>query len=560
MTDINIDNLRDFALYGYKALQDVAYAAFNANDLDTLKTVLDEVASTFDRFLESPTDGSLEVLKLQIDATTSEDERRALQQEIDRQIKRANVASTLSLARDQMIFGLAARALDVLLARKEREPSFSLVKELIDHLPNTLYKLTTVFESASDHKTSDFWGWHWWNLTADGRVHEVDTFSAPNRLYCVRALQLLAATDIRPPAQVQFPKSENLISLFDEANPRSVPAMVVQLEKDETRLAGILTERELACSKELLAMLKAAKLEQEAAREARLAATQLAPEKLNEFQGNVLHAFWESGRIRPLLRICGIYHDQTKEPAPAGVLSWGYNQLDDKGAFITDWYVSYPSWGEAYGRGLAQSEDQIAFSQMLDAAEHYRDVLAHELIPALQSQIHSRKLREPIVLQTRRSRLEYGDARQKELFIPRYHRDCPRTAFSDLESFVGVFRFSDVVVPVLDIYVPNPDLSNKLLVADIKRFVRWVQLRPADTPDEEPYIVDGIFIRVTDLNADVQRRERLLQENPPWLHEHVDKDKFLRTRVVVNVYQKFKLEFPDRSAGIRITLREGIDG
>jgi hypothetical protein len=71
-----------------------------------------------------------------------------------------------------------------------------------------------------------------------------------------------------------------------------------------------------------------------------------------------------------------------------------------------------------------------------------------------------------------------------------------------------------------------------------------------DGEEDQQYISDYLYIKVTDLNADDARRETLLGENPAWLNEQADKNRYLRARVVLNIYEKFHVQVLDRSAGL----------
>jgi hypothetical protein len=69
----------------------------------------------------------------------------------------------------------------------------------------------------------------------------------------------------------------------------------------------------------------------------------------------------------------------------------------------------------------------------------------------------------------------------------------------------------------------------------------WDQYVPMQAQEDEQYIFEFLYVRVSDLNADDDRRDALMRENPPWLDKEGDKERFLRARVVLNIYEKFKV-------------------
>jgi hypothetical protein len=113
-----------------------------------------------------------------------------------------------------------------------------------------------------------------------------------------------------------------------------------------------------------------------------------------------------------------------------------------------------------------------------------------------------------------------------------------------------VLNFPSRHVPVFDLFVQEADLREKVLLVDLSRFARWDQYVPMDAEEDQPYIAEFLYVRVTDLNTDDERREALIREDPTWLHNEVDKDRFLRGRVILNIYEKFKVHVMDASAGV----------
>jgi len=127
-------------------------------------------------------------------------------------------------------------------------------------------------------------------------------------------------------------------------------------------------------------------------------------------------------------------------------------------------------------------------------------------------------------------------------FIPRYRNDCPRTPYSDLTGFVGVLKFSGVMVPVFELFVRDINLKRKVVIADGPRMGRWLQRQPIDEPNDAHEVEDWVLIRVDDLNKTDELRAKIIAENPDWLKDRPDKDRYLRTHVVVNIYEKISFE------------------
>jgi hypothetical protein len=550
------EEIRDFALYGFKAFQDIIFVAFERSDLETLKKALDELFRLFESFLARPGGESLYALKYHIERAAGP-ERNQLQTQYDRQKRRKDVANSLVLAREQVTFGIAARALELTLS-SEDQTKIQMYHELEAHLPTTLTRLTKVFETINDGKTPDFWGWHWFDIVPDGRAHFVDNFSRPNRLYCVRGLQLLENVADATLETASLPVSDDLVYLFDDNNAQGIPAMLRQIRDQNAHYARVLTPAQIGKIDSFLTLLAKAKGEQERIRRERLAAAPINDDKRNEFIQNVVDAFKGSCRLLPIMNRLGIYRDMMESEPPKDVRSWGYNQIDDKGAFVADWHVSYPGWGEAYGRGLGQAADQFTFSDMVEAARKVATTGQENLLVAIDAQIRKANLRDPVIFQSLTSTFEYGEFRQREWFYPSYKADCPKTALSDCDGFIGVLKVAGLNVPVINVFTQDKKQRNKIVIAQPTKFLHWEQFTPIDIPEDKVHVRDGIFVNVVDLNIDVERRARILKEAPDWLTKHGDSNaqlEYLRTHVVVNVYLKFRVSIKDVSAAICITVR-----
>jgi hypothetical protein len=111
-----------------------------------------------------------------------------------------------------------------------------------------------------------------------------------------------------------------------------------------------------------------------------------------------------------------------------------------------------------------------------------------------------------------------------------------------------------MAIPVIYVFTQEQRLKNKVVVADLARFARWRQLAPVDEPGDESDVIENVFVRVTDLGKDDARRQKILTENPTWLRDIVDKERFLRTKVVVNIYQKFVIDIRESKTAQCISI------
>ncbi len=251
----------------------------------------------------------------------------------------------------------------------------------------------------------------------------------------------------------------------------------------------------------------------------------------------------------------GAYIDKTNEQVGTTVPSVGYNQIDQKAAFIEDWYVHYGGWGDQYGSGMAQSEDQIVFKQMTEGIEIKKDIVKANILTEINDFVRGTDLKNLIIIHTLGYLTNY-EIKQQGTFIDRYHRDCPANSLSGMDRYSGVLRVDDRVIPVVELFVGDSSLRNRIIIIDLEKFISWIQYSPVDNAEDVEFKDDIFVIKVADLNTDDTQRNKILTENPEWLNEHADKDGYLRQHVVVKVYEKFKVEIKEQKAGIALFVTD----
>jgi hypothetical protein len=179
-----------------------------------------------------------------------------------------------------------------------------------------------------------------------------------------------------------------------------------------------------------------------------------------------------------------------------------------------------------------------------------------ELVPTIEAQLAAASFAEPILIHSLSPMMGYGGFPQDGRFVAKYNKDCPKTRFNDLEAFSGILKLGGREIPAFRIFTQVPDLTDRVLLTELPRFARWQQYAPIESADDADYVSEFVYIRIVDLNVDDAKREALLQANPPWLENQPNKERYLRKRVVVNVYEKYQIEVIEPAAGaaFRVTV------
>jgi hypothetical protein len=543
------------ALYVLKTYQDLLKRGLDKKDLDTTRIVLKEVSKAFRSFVDDTRRDDLRLLQLYVEREPEGMQRDSAVTRLRRAEQLHSAAKRISLARDQVIFGLAAIVLKMSRGQASDTSLHPMFAEYSRHLPSTLDRLTEVLGSLSDREAVDFWGWDWWDLQPDGEAHAIDSHSKLNSLYCVKALDILAALSPDGRQQLRLPHSHSLAYLADPSNAQGLVQMLNTIETSPQEWPELLAPQ-LAQISTLRGLLNRAKADQEKDEEDQLIAATLDAEKLREFKLQVVEGIQIGGHLKALLRKFGkvVTRESSDSKKP---LAWGFNQLENKGPFVKSDHRGYAGWGEAYGRGLAQAENNRAFSAMAEGARRLAPVLQERIVETVEDHVDHRNIDNTVLLQSLIGSLEFEGIRRRDFFIPKYHADCPRTRVSDVNGFMGVLKLAKGTVPVFDVAVQARELVDTIVVADLSRFIQWTQYPASDDVEDKLHVVDSVLIRVRDLNSDENLRTRLLAEDPGWLRDKVDKERFLRSHVTINVTEAFELEVLDRTAAVSFVVMRG---
>jgi hypothetical protein len=557
-TSEELEQIRGFATYSLRVYQDLLKLMADKRDITAFATVAREFRKLYERFWGAEDQPRAAVLRLQLDHADDDAQRASLKMQLKLQEKRDEIVRALNMAIDEIFLALAGRILAQYLEAPRDEQAGKLLDAIKAMLPNTLERLAATFSEASGSRTSDGWGWHEWDLVADGKAHFVDTFTKLNQIFLVRALQILAGLSPEARERVQFPTSHTLAEMAREGNPQGLLATLNAIEANPERWQIVLTQDARNCIGALRDRLAAARTAEQQLAAERTRNAPLDPEKISEFRAELVRSFADSGRLRAILHAKGAVELRLSENERVPGASFGINQLDDKDAFIAQEHTSYAGWGRGYGQGIAQGEDEAVFAAMIDGATINNVIVPGAVVTTIGRVVAETMLKDPIILQSLIFDARYAEIERNQAFTPKYKPDLA-TPWRDFNGFMGLLAFGTQQIPVFDTFVRRNESQNKILVLDALQFLRWRQFAPDHEPNEPIYAEGKLLIRVVDLNVDADRRNEIIVQNPPWLADEPDRVAYLRGRVLVNVYEKFRIDILDAAAGVCLTFPGPVD-
>jgi hypothetical protein len=280
--------------------------------------------------------------------------------------------------------------------------------------------------------------------------------------------------------------------------------------------------------------------------------------KVNEFINNFVEAYNKRIGIRKLLGIFGVL--KTTTSTQKGKKYWGFNEIQDKESFISSPYTDYSGWGEHYGEGLAESEDQIIFNKLSANSTKLvlNDISLGGGITKAMDVLQSKNLNSSVIFITfyigEWQRLNFNNTE----FIPSYKIKDGK--FKLIPNFVGLYKYNSKKIPIYQIWPHKGDSKKEIFVSDLSNFIELKQYPPYSTKKEKKnmQLKDSFAFKITDLSTDSEQRNELVTRNPSWLQKYTDKESYLKQKVIVHVKEKFDLNIKNKEASIKIIINSTV--
>ncbi len=541
----------DFSIPIFHTFQDLIKTAFEKRDATGFREFLTQFQALYRRFNEDQE--FVRYNDYDLSGARSEEEKKIIEEKLALHKERQRVSQKIKERKQQIIFGVAAWILEKLRQNPQNADLKTYFDGIRGYLPSKIVELTEDFNKARGFNTEDFWGWDNWETIPDGHVHVVDFHSKLDRLYCVRALHILRGVTEEAAATIELPHSRDLAFLIEERS-GSLWAILSDVENHPETWEFVIDAAEASKAAMLKTLLKKAEVAQKKDEEEQVKDATVDPDKLTEFKKSFQKAFLENAIIRNVVTEEGSFVDHSKVAEP-NVKAFGYNQIDEKAAFIKDWYVHYGGWGENYGRGMGQSENQIIWREMLTGAEGHGTAAKNEIVSKLEELLPKLGTEDAVIIESLGQSFEYEAIRNSESFSPRWAMNRAKLKFDDNPWCTGYLEIKGYHIPIFHIFVEDQDLQNFLLLVSVKSFGKLTQYLPTDTDENKPF-VEGFFeLKVIDLNENAPRA-KLMAQNPPWLQETIDKDGYLRQRVLLNLYEKLEFKVDNKKSAFKLFISD----
>ncbi|MDP8265676.1 MAG: hypothetical protein P9M07_01880 [Candidatus Aceula meridiana] len=544
-----IRQFKDFAIEIYLQLQQLLKQAYDAKDLEVFKKLISIGDKLFRHFRPSEDHPDADHLRWQLKLSDlSADEKARIEVQLKKKEFLESIEEEIQQKRNEMFFGLASFICDEYRNDKNKKDLLEYINFVGSALPSDLNKLTDIFLKCHDFDIEHFWGWEWWILPMDEEVHSIDFLGKIAFYYCIKALQISNTMQKQVLEKAKLSHNRDFVHMI-EKNDSIIKKTISDLLDEVDQWGDLIPSIGEDKKKALFVAFDAAKDRQIKEQEDFLIDSNLNQVKINEFIKGFLKGYNENCAMHSLFQTLGQYEDQAQDTYKGPQKSMGFNRLDEKGVFVEGWHVHYSSWGEQYGSGIASSENNYFFEQLC-APLQAKQITSGDIINQIESTIKELKKRcVPNVIITS---LNFDAQRlffSNDSFIPHWHKDCPK---KDIPNLHGVLKLKEGDIPVVRLFQKN----NKGLIGifDLKSFASLIQLRPVDDEDESKYFHGQFYIRIIDLSHDDKSRGEIITASPGWLNKYEDKERYLKTKVIVKTFERQELCIKDKSSGILLKV------
>ena len=538
--------------------------AFDERDNKSLGKFLSDAQSLLHRFEPTKEYRKVEIeMQLKAQNITSI-EKEELENKLKLYDLLEETESNIKQKKLEMVFGLSAWCLHKLkYSNFEDQSLVDMWNSLFPYLPNNLEELFKIYESSYRFNTQGFWGWDWWELEKRHEDTEgVITGEMKFDEYVHALFVLLLLKTLKGKTLAQVDTSNITISrdssFFFDKDDAIAKTKLNEIADNQNQWQKVIGSDEVNAKDTAIAVLKGLVDRFEREEKIQLINTQIDPIKVKEFIDNFVDAYEKEVGLRRIL-------DMNKAVFNIAKLSksknyWGFNEIQNKEPFISSGHVDYGGYGEHYGRGLGESEDQIIFGQIRSSSTIIKsDQSLNEAIKIAIKQLEDAGFSPRVIFTT----FHLGEWRRATLdkaeFIPSW--EVKGIVYSNIPNFIGLYKFGRRKIPIYRIWVnESKNEITEVIVTDVNKFIKLEQYPPflKEAERTEMEVRGNLAFKITDLSADANKatRDKLISDNPSWLQKEANKVEYLKQKAIVHVKEKFDIKIIDKKASVKIAIKQ----
>lgn len=402
----------------------------------------------------------------------------------------------------------------------------SFIRLIKGFLPKNITDLFKILIDAHKVEERDFYGWNSWEIIPDGQARFIDTIGKFNKFFCYLALDLLEETSPQKieKSQINIPSEFSNQSIFNDLVKTIDDSSDSEQKKKLKILIDDAKSQSISNERQFLASIHLYNGEEK--------------EEVEKFKEKVKERFYQSSILRNLLIKNNSYEDKVNKK-DVNIDSFGYHQIYEKYLFIKNWHVHCSGFDESLAEGMSNSEEKIVvdkIAKLIPPKKSTSNNLKSEILDCLK------QINNPLIIWSIDYDLKnrcFGDE-----FINPYQPDF-REKFKNLKGLQGAIKNKGNLIPVINIY--QSQTTNRIIIIDMKDSIKWTQYSPIRDSDNSKDLFDIFKFSILDLKIENEIRQKILDQNPDWLKNETDKELYLKTKALIDFYQKFEIKIIDKT-------------
>ena len=558
-----ITHVKDFVLEIIQIYNNLLKYALNKRDTTNFCLYLSDLYSILHRF--KPLEDNLrliEEIKLK-NKSLDEKEKREIENNLNRISLLEQSEIEIKQNKDEMILGLTAWCLGKLKNLYFNDKDLlHILNKLFEHfLLSGLNELIELFgRTTGNYIIEEKWGWTLWDLeeqqtNQDGIIMTRSNFDSKIiDLFAILLLKKLKGKSIDKIKLNDIKIKRNFLFYIDKED-SFVNSSIIKIVSNQSQWQKILNVEETKSKLVALSLLSTLAEKQKKDEKKILINTNIDPQRINNFIENFVSEYNDETSLRKILD----HFDNIELTKTISKTKnyWGFNEIQDKEPFLKSWHIDYGNFGEHYGRGLAETEDQIIFNKIKSESKYSgTNALLPEAIISGIKELENKNFKPTVIFTTFYFDEWRGSAPDNQFFIPSWK--VTSSPFYNWTNFIGLYKYGRRKIPIFRYWIKTLKEKPEIIVSDLKKFVKLNQYQPYSNKSELNKSIQKNYLlfKITDLSADSEEktRNKLIKKNPLWLRKKENKIEYLKQKVVVHIKEKFEVTIKDKSASVKIVI------
>lgn len=539
-----VNKLKDFAIGILFVFQNLLKRAYDDKELEFFKLYISKLNLLFKNFQPSK----------DYDISDFDPNLPKDPDKFEYQKNLIKVEEEISLRKKQLLFGISSWILNDYRNEQKNKEILEFYNIIYPFFGADLVKFTELFLSCHLHETEDFWQWDIWEIIPEGQVKFIDVHSKLEWFYCIKSLQILSHKNKNEILSTNIPHNRDLIFLAEKED-SPIKNILDEIKKNFVQWENIISKGTKIKIPYFLQILEIAIENQKREEENTVIEKPLSKNRITSFKNEFVMRFNEEATIRKILTKYGGFINKIDTKIESKKLSlWGINQLFDKAAFIDNWYVHYPNMGGDFGRHIATQENDIYLKKIKENLPIFPESIEIDDIISkfkyLINELKQKGIKPSVGLAILNA--ENFFTLQKYI-MPQWDPKCPKV---DISGFMGILKFGKILIHLFRFLPYNAD--NSIFFLEPEKFAHLIQYAPYEKEEDKLHQQDNFYINIHDLNEDNMLLKEIIKANPEWLKEHKekkDKEHYLKQKVVIKIYEKFKISIKNKDAGYNVLLK-----